>query len=84
MGEKDFWQDQENAMKVSKEAALLKEEVVQYENLVKEIEEIEAIDQLAEAERDHELEAEIKDRFPKFEQEYLRLEFYLGDFGEQF
>ena len=75
MGEKDFWQDQENAMKVSKEAALLKEEVVQYENLVKEIEEIEAIDQLAEAERDHELEAEIKDRFPKFEQEYLRLEF---------
>jgi peptide chain release factor 2 len=74
MTESGFWDNQQAATKTSKHAAELKEEIERYQGLLSEIDEIAEIDKLAEAEGDHELEKEISERFPKFEQEYYQLE----------
>jgi len=74
MQQSNFWDDQEKAAKISQQAADLKEEIDQWENLKKSVNDLAV---LAKDTSDQELIKEIKQEYKKLQKKYYDLEFLL-------
>lgn len=85
MEQKDFWQEQETAKAVSRQAADLREEVNKWDELVKKITDLEQLTAEAQQEKniDDTLEDELRERCAELEKEFAKLEF-LVLFSEQY
>jgi len=81
MSSPEFWDDQENARKISEELSTLKEDIDIAENITQSLEELEAFLALLQEEKDTELEAEAERKLTKTKNYFNRLEtqFILSD-----
>jgi len=81
MSSPEFWDDQENARKISEELSTLKEDIDTAENITQSLEELEAFLALLQEEKDTELEAEAERKLTKTKNYFNRLEtqFILSD-----
>ncbi|MBI4714099.1 peptide chain release factor 2 [Candidatus Uhrbacteria bacterium] len=75
MGQPDFWNDSENARKVSKQAAELRDELSIWEGFLKEVKDLEEVVVLAESEGDVSLHDEVAKKLETFDRKFVRLEF---------
>jgi peptide chain release factor 2 len=76
MEEPGFWNDQERAVKVSKEAEDLDKEVKRWDKIKKEIEEFFDLINEAIKEKDNELEKDIEKNLADLEKRFEEMEFY--------
>lgn len=83
MAKPDFWQDREQAVKVSQEAEGLKTAIAVWEKIGKEIRDSEEILALAQKEKNDSLTADIEKKFAALEKEFADLEF-LALFSEKY
>ncbi len=81
MSSPEFWDDQENARKISEELSALKEDIDTAENITQSLEELEAFLAILQEEKDTELEAEAERKLTKTKNYFNRLEtqFILSD-----
>lgn len=77
MGESTFWNDQNNARKLSQESADLKKELELWDNLKRELTDALEVVKLAEAESDAELKTEIEATVSKLERRFSDMEFQM-------
>ncbi len=82
MGESGFWNDQNNARKLSQESSDLKKELDQWDNFKRELGDVEDVVKLAEAENDAELKAEVDRTLLLLEQRFSDMEFQMLLSGE--
>lgn len=75
MGRQDFWNDSENARKVSKQAAELRNELSIWEGFLSEIKDLEEVVVLAQSERDDSLHYEVTKKVEILDRKFERLEF---------
>lgn len=77
MNEKNFWSDSEKAKIVSQRAADLRDEINKWDELIKEITELEELTAVAQKEKetDDSLSDELHDRFNDLTKEFMQLEF---------
>jgi peptide chain release factor 2 len=76
MAETDFWQNQERAVKISKEAEDLLGEIEKWENIKKEIEDLGDLILEAGKEKDNTLEKDIEKNTADLEKRFESLEFF--------
>ncbi len=77
MQEKDFWDDQENAKKVSKEYEDYKDEVEKWSGIKNEVHELIDLGKDLEKEPDEALEEEYKTKVEQIEKQFEGLEFFM-------
>ncbi len=82
MNQPDFWKDQEEAVRVSKKVEDLDREVVKWEEVGKEIRELEELVALAQEEQDSSLEEEARSKFQELSEKFQELEFFTLFSGE--
>ncbi|MDP3900414.1 MAG: PCRF domain-containing protein, partial [bacterium] len=77
MAQEGFWQDQEKAKKISRQAAELRDEVNKWDEIIKKITELEELTAVAQREKevDEALSSELYNRCSDYEKEFTRLEF---------
>jgi len=73
----DFWQDQDNAKKVSKKMDGLREEVAKWEEMKKEVEDTLEIAQLDHDDQSVNLTPELQKRIKELELKFEKLEFFM-------
>lgn len=74
---KNFWQDQKKAKAISQQASELRDEIKQWDELLKRITDLEELVAVAQKEDriDEELEDELQERYKEFEREFNKFEF---------
>jgi peptide chain release factor 2 len=77
MSEKDFWQDNDRAIKISQEAEDLKNDIDRFDNIQKELEEIEGLANLAKECEDKSVDNDIGKRLEILEKKFSDLKFFL-------
>jgi peptide chain release factor 2 len=77
MSRSDFWQDQENAKKVSRQASDLQVEVDQWQNFQKEINDTSEVLDLDIADQSVNLTEELNNKFAELESRFIKLELNL-------
>jgi peptide chain release factor 2 len=75
MGQQGFWDNSENARKVSKQAAELRDELFIWEGFLTEVKDLEEVVTLSQSEGDDSLHDEVAKKFEIFERKFARLEF---------
>ncbi len=83
MNKKDFWNDQESAVLISKEAEEIEKEINEWEVLSKEVRELEELTVIAQKEKDNTLEKELNKKYKELGEKFKKLEF-LVLFSEKF
>ncbi len=78
----DFWNNQDNARKISQQTSDLKCQVEIWETLKKEIEEIEEIEAVANTENDESVLKDLATKFTELEKKYQKLELQILLSGE--
>jgi peptide chain release factor 2 len=82
-GEPDYWNDQKQAQKLSKERERLNEVIAHYEKQVRALADVEAIIELLQEGEGGELEAEANEELKRVEEELQEMEFQRMLSGEQ-
>lgn len=77
MAQPEFWQNQSHAQAVSKSVNELRSELTTWKTLQHDLENIEELGQLAVAEADHSLVADLAEKFTDCETQFAKLEFHL-------
>ncbi|MCX6744237.1 MAG: peptide chain release factor 2 [Candidatus Parcubacteria bacterium] len=77
MGAKDFWQDQNQAKAVSQKASDLKNEIVTWQKIKQDIEELLEMAQLDAKDQSVDFREEIEGKYSELEKKFGDLEFYL-------
>jgi peptide chain release factor 2 len=77
ISEKDFWQDNEKAIKISQEAESLKSDIDRFEEIQEELEEIKDLLVLAEECADKSADNDIEKRLKGVDKKFSDLEFFL-------
>lgn len=75
MSQSDFWNDAENAKKVSKQASELRGELELWESFIKELKDLEEFAQLADDQGDESVYDEVQEKLDSFEKQFEKLEF---------
>ncbi len=74
MQQPDFWQDQKRASKISQQAAVLRQDIEQWEQLTRQIQDTLEVARLDQADQDVNLRQEIDRQADKLKQQYQQLE----------
>ena len=82
MNDADFWNDQQRARKVSQESADLKKELALWDGLKKELDDVQGLETLAEAEGDDALRKEAEAVIAVLEERFATMEFQMLLSGE--
>jgi peptide chain release factor 2 len=77
MSKPDFWQDRERAVALGKQAESLESEVIKWENLKKEITDLEQLVAEASKEKDLSMDEEVNKKYEALKQDYEQLEFFV-------
>lgn len=77
MGEPSFWNDQNNARKLSQESSELKKELELWDTFKRELGDVQDVVKLAEAEGDSELKAEVDKTLVELEKRFSDMEFQM-------
>ncbi len=77
MSEKDFWQDNDRAIKISQEAENLKSDIDRFEDIEKELEEIEELSSLAKEYKDESADHDLNKKLESLKKKFSDLEFFL-------
>lgn len=77
MNKPDFWQDQQRAVTISKQAEELSQEIREWEEMKKEVTELEELVAVAAQEGDTSLEAEARAQYETLLKKFEGLEFYV-------
>lgn len=80
-----FWDDRENAVNISKEIEGMESHIQKWDELNKEIKDLEELVALAAKENDNSIEIEARKRFGELENKYNKLEFFIlfsGDYDQ--
>lgn len=86
MNEPDFWQNAQNARRVSKDAAELRDEISIWEGFLKEVKELEEVVMIAQSEGDESLHDEVAKKLETLERKFARLEFatlFSGEYDQR-
>ncbi len=86
MNEQDFWNDQARARRISQEAAELKKELATWDGVKKELDDIAALDALAESEGDDALRKDAEAAIANLETRFTSMEFQMllsGDYDSR-
>ena len=75
MAREDFWENVQQATRVSKQVADVKGEIEQWEHFLEEIDDLLTLTILADQEGDRSVEEEIKKKYEELEQEFSKREF---------
>lgn len=73
----DFWNDQKEAVKITKEAEDLRKELAEWEEITKELNDLEQLAELAKKETDEVLNKEIENKLAELETLYKKMEFFV-------
>lgn len=75
MGASDFWQDAEHAKKISKQAADLRAELDLWRGFLKELEDLQDLAELAQAEGDESVHDDVAKKLEEYAARFAKLEF---------
>ncbi len=86
MGAADFWKDAERAKKVGKEAADLRAELIEWKDFLKELDDLEALGELAQSEGEENMREEIAGKLREADERFARMEFatlFSGEYDKE-
>ncbi len=77
MNKKDFWDNRERAVDLSRRAEDMSKEIEEWESLRKEIRDLEELLAEAEQEKDNSIEEDAREQYSKLLKKYEKMEFYV-------
>ncbi len=77
INEPGFWNNREEAIRVTKEVEDLRKEIVEWEEIIKELNDLEQLAELAKKETDEALNKEIENKLEELETLYKKMEFFV-------
>jgi len=75
MGDEQFWQNADEAKRVSKQAADLRDEVQTWESFLKEIQELFEFAELAQEQKDDSVQGDVETKITELEKRFSKMEF---------